>query len=333
MDVGGADVVDQVVHHRAPGAGAQALGPRSDHELGRLLDVGERGHRGSHIVSPQFAVRPAERDEQAALPFEVGAGLPIRARDVDPDQLPARPVREPCGPAHEQLASFAAEGDDDALASRCDIGRVRVEVACDLLVDAVGEPRQSEVTEAAEHRRTEQVRPCGVEALRRVDVPVGEPPAQRLGAHVDQFDLCVRGEEGVRHEPRRFHTGEHGDRAVQRRQVTDVERRDDVDTAGENSIDGFPPWVFVAAPVSELVDEHDPRLPPEDQPDIQFGITVDAGGRRDPFQRNVATLPRWAVVDVQHADHDVGAAVGTTKSLLDHRVRLADAGRRSEVEP
>ena len=133
MDVGGADVVDQVVHHRTPGAGAQALGPRSDHELGRLLDVGERGHRGSHIVSPQFAVRPAERDEQAALPFEVGAGLPIRARDVDPDQLPARPVREPGGPAHEQLASFAAEGDDDALASavrhRLGPGRGRVRPA------------------------------------------------------------------------------------------------------------------------------------------------------------------------------------------------------------
>ena len=91
--------------------------------------------------------------------------------------------------------------------------------------------------------------------------------------------------------------------------------------------------MFLATPVSELVDEHDPRLPPEDQPDVQFGIPVDAGGRRDPFQGNVATLPRRAVVDVQHADHDVGAAVGTTKSLLDHRVGLADAGRRSEVEP
>ena len=173
----------------------------ADHDLRRLLDVGEGGHGGCDIVAAKFAVGPAERDEQPALTFEVGAGLPIGARDVDPDQLPTRPVGEPCRPAHEQLTAFAAEGDDDSLASRWDIGRVRVEVACDLLVDPVGEPRQSEVAEAAEHGRTKHVRPCGVEALRRVDVPVGEPPAQRLGAHVDQFDLCVRAQERIRHEP------------------------------------------------------------------------------------------------------------------------------------
>ena len=176
-----------------PARGAKTPGSRSDHELRRLLDVSEGGHGRRDIVPAKFAIGPAERDEQPALTFEVGAGLPIRARDVDPDQLPIRPVGEPCRPAHEQLTAFAAEGDDDSLATRWDIGGIRVEIAGDLLVDPVGEPRQSEVAEAAEHGRTKHVRPCGVEALRRVDVPVSEPPAERLGAHVDEFDLCVRG--------------------------------------------------------------------------------------------------------------------------------------------
>ncbi len=85
--------------------------------------------------------------------------------------------------------------------------------------------------------------------------------------------------------------------------------------------------------MSEFVDEHDPRLSSEDLSDIQFRFTADAAGRRNPLQRDGATLPRGAVVDVEHADHDIGASVRPSQSLLDHRVRLADAWRRSEIEP
>ena len=86
----------------------------------------------------------------------------------------------------------------------------------------------------------EVVRQRGVDLLGRVDVAVGQAPAQRLGGHVLQLDLVGRADDRVGHRLALRHAGDLLDHVVERLQVLDVDGGDDVDAGGQQLLDVLP---------------------------------------------------------------------------------------------
>ena len=88
--------------------------------------------------------------------------------------------------------------------------------------------------------------------------------------------------------------------------------------------------------VRELVDESDLRLAREDGVEVQLlerAVAVRHASPRDDLE--VADLRRRLrpAVRLHEADDDVLAVVAAAPALVEHRERLSDAGRCSEVEP
>ena len=87
--------------------------------------------------------------------------------------------------------------------------------------------------------------------------------------------------------------------------------------------------------VRELVDEHDVGAPGEHRVDVhllELGAAVLDPPARDDLE--VAELLGGArpPVGLDDADDHVGAALVAPPALVEHRERLADAGRRSQIQ-
>ena len=97
------------------------------------------------------------------------------------------------------------------------------------VVDPVRKPEQRQLAQGRQVPNPEVVGQRRVDLRRRVDIAVGEPPAQRLGGHVDKLDLVGAPHDLVRHGLPLFDAGDRLDHVVERFEMLDVHRRDDVD--------------------------------------------------------------------------------------------------------
>ena len=107
------------------------------------------------------------------------------------DEVALRALRHPRGATDEPVAvGGAGERHEHPLARLPrPLDPVEAPVFVERLVDAVGDPQERELAQRAEVPGPEVVAERGVDPLRRVDVPVGHAPAERLGSHVDELDL------------------------------------------------------------------------------------------------------------------------------------------------
>ena len=164
------------------------------------------------------------------------AGQPVAAGDVHGQQVAARGPGRDAGRAADQRLALGAAGerDDDPLAGLPGRGdAVLFAVALQPLVDAVGQPEQGQLAQRGQVAGPEVVPQRGVDLVGRVDVAVRHPPAQRLGRHVDEFDLLGRPHDRVRHRLALRHAGDRLDDVVERLEVLDVDRADHVDAGLE----------------------------------------------------------------------------------------------------
>ena len=192
----------------------------ADDDLGRVVGPGEVENRLRDAIADDGVVAAAERLDQQPLLLqggEAGSGQTVAAGDVDGQQFTAGGAGgDPGGAADQRLALGAAgERDDDALA--CLPGRgdaVLLAVALQPLVDAVGQPQQGQLAQRGEVAGPEVVAQRGVDLVGLVDVAVRHPPAQRLGGHVDEFDLLGGADDRVGHG---FALRDAGDRLARRR--------------------------------------------------------------------------------------------------------------------
>src|SRR5690242_8551486 len=88
--------------------------------------------------------------------------------------------------------------------------------------------------------------------------------------------------------------------------------------------------------MGELVDERDLGMPREQAVDVhllELTAAVDDQLARQDLQ--VADLLDGAppAVGLDEADDDIGATVVPAATLVEHRERLADAGRGAEIDP
>ncbi len=178
-----------------------------------------------------------------------------------------------------------------------------------------------------------------VDPLGRVHAPAGEPVAQGLGRQVDDLDLVRLAEHAVGDRLALRHPGDLLDHVVERGDVLDVDGGDHVDAGVADEVHVLPALLGSAAGcvrVGELVDQRDGRSAGDDRVHVEVGDLHPAVRHLAPGQDLQPLEHRrrgGAAVGLHDRDHHVGALVAQPPALLEHRVGLAHAGRRSQQHP
>ena len=285
VDVDRPGQTDDTIDDRA----AEQLAPsraagRPEHDLRRVLRPGQVDERAGDVVARDPSVLAAQFLDQPALGGDpllrrlVAGGQAGIGDHVDADQLALGPLRDPRGPADEVIGPRRArQGDDHPLARLPRPGdAVTVAVLGERVVDPIGDPEESQLSQRREVAGTEVVPERHVDLVGAVDVAVGESPPQGLGCHVDELDLIGGANRVIRHRLPLADAGDPLDDVVERLEVLDVDRRDDVDSGGEDVLHVLPALVVPRSRgvrVGELVDEHE----------VGHG---GAGWRRRPSRRS-----------------------------------------------
>ena len=250
------DVAGRADHGRADAwPGEEGRPPRppagTEHELGRVLCAREREQGVGHVLADDLAVGAAQALHEVALPGQcrrAGVRKPVRAGDVDGQQVTAGRARGDAGGASDKCLALgtAGEGDDHTFA-RLPGARdaLLFSVALKSFVDLVGGPQQGELAQGGEVAEPEVVAECGVDLLGGVHVAVRQPSAKRLGSHVDQLDLVGAADDRVGDPLLLGDTGDLLDHVVERLEVLDVDGRDDVDARVEQVLDVLPAFLVL----------------------------------------------------------------------------------------
>ena len=321
-----------------PAAGAE-------HELGGVLCAGEGQQGFGDVVPDDLVIGAAHRFDQPPLAGQggrIGAGQPVGLGDVHGQQVAAGgPGGDPRGPPDQRLALRAAGERHHhplpGLPGALDL--VLGAVALQALVHLVGQPEQGQLAQRGEVPGAEVVGEGRVDLLRRVDVPVRHPAAQRLGRHVDHLDLVGRADDGVRHGFPLRHAGDLLDHVVEGFQVLDVDGGDHVDPGVEHLLDVLPALLVARAGnvgVRQLVHQRDFRVAGEHRVQVHLferRAAVLQLGPGDDFQAVEQRDGLRAPVRLGEPHHDVGAALGAAVPLAEHGVGLAHPGRGSQVNP
>ena len=187
--------------------------------------------------------------------------------------------------------------------------------------------------------------------LRQVHLAGRQSLEQLVGGNVDQDHLVRAIEERVGDRLPHADAGDATDDVVEALEMLDVERREDVDAGREQLLDVLPALRVARAgdvAVREFVDQHELRLPRQRGIEIEFlEATLVAATpvarlsrqcdhfergtqRRVAFEQRLGLAPTMRLDD---AGDDVDAFARETPSREQHRVGLADARRRAEVDP
>ena len=259
------------------------------------------------------------------------------------EQVPAGGPGGDPGRAPDQRLALRAAGERDhhplpGLPGAVDV--VCRAVALQPLVHLVGQPQQGQLAQRGQVPGPEVVGQRRVDLLRRVDVAVRHPAAQRLRRHVDELDLVGRPDDGVGNGLPLRHAGDLLDHVVERLQVLDVDGGDDVDAGLQQFLDVLPALGVARAGhvgVRELVDERDLRLAGEHGVEVHLlearAAVGDPGAGHD--LQAVRAAQRCAGrpwVSTKRHDH-VGAALRPPVALAEHGEGLAHAGGGAEIDP
>ena len=153
---------------------------------------------------------------------------------------------------------------------------------------------------------------------------------------IDQLDSVGAIEDRVGHRLAHAHARDLRDDVVQALDVLDVDRGVDVDAVLEQLLDVEIALRMPAARrvgVRELVDKHDLRPTGDDGVEVHLlqppALVFDALARNDfePLQQRLRLL---AAMRLDDADDDIVAVALARARRLQHRIGLADAGRRAD---
>ncbi len=264
----------------------------------------------------------------------------LRATCTASRSAAAGPGRD-SGRAPDQRVALrpAGQRDDDPLANLPGGGdAVLFAVALQPVLDAVGQPEQREFSQRREIARTEVVAERCVHLVGRVNVAVRHAAAQGLGGHIDEFDLLGSAHHRIGYGLALRHPGDRFDNVVERFEMLDVDRADHVDAGVEQRLHVLPA-LRVSGPVDvgmrQLVDQRHLRGPLQDGGEVEFGELCTPIGNRparhqlEPGQLVGRVGPSMCL---DERNDDIGAALGSAVTLVEHRESLADTGRRAQVD-
>ena len=344
-----AGTADEIVHDRA----VHHLEPA---RAGRLADDDLRdvvGLRVAHHVLGDAAIAGRQRHRLAAkrlgqpkrvgdaIAFFVGELRCAPALDVERRPRSVQAVSEPFGVANQSgAAPILADADQDALARRPRPGDgVRLHLAEQLLVDALGRPAQRQLAQGGEIGGRKEMLERALGLLGDVDLALFQPLNEIVGREIDELDRVGSVEHGVRHGFAHPHMRDLGDDVVEALDVLNIDRGIDVDAAVHQLFDVEIALGMAAAfgvGVRKFVDQHELRPPGDDGVEIHFleplALVLDAPARHD-LEPGDQRLGLAAAVGFDHPDDDVIAVFLARVRLLQHFVGLADAGRGADEDP
>ncbi|CAM5241357.1 hypothetical protein SAURM35S_04792 [Streptomyces aurantiogriseus] len=211
-------------------------------------------------------------------------------------------------------------------------------VLVEVLVDPVRDPQQGQLPQGGEVSGAKVVRQGGVDLVGLVDVAVRHAAAQGLWRHVDQLDLVGAAHHFVGDGLLLPYAGDRLHDVAEGLQVLDVHRGDDVDAGGEEFLDVLPALGVARARdvrVGQFVDQGDLGAAGQDGVEVHLGegaapvVEVSAGYLFEAVQHHLGARP---VVVLHEGHHTVRAALDAPVRLGQHRVGLADARCRTEVD-
>ena len=205
-------------------------------------------------------------------------------------------------------------------------------------LDVLGHLAQADLAQRRQVLDPEEVVEGGLDVLAGVDLAGAQARDQRLGGEVDQHDLVGRAEHRVGHRLAHRDPGQLGDPVVERLQVLDVDRGEDVDPGRQHVGD-----VLVALPVleprrvgvGELVDQRQLRAAGEQRRQVHLldvDVAVGDAAARHHLEPERLVGRLLALVRLQVADRHVAAGGGFGVALLQHPVGLPHAGRHAEED-
>ena len=313
--------------------------------MGGVDAAGEVEQGRGDVVADDGVERGADvlgEAAQAGQCADRGADQAVAAQHVHGEQLGRAGSFGDAGRAAQHRFALRATGerDHDPFPGLPDVGDPLVgAVALEGDLDLVGHPEQGHFAQRGEVVRLEVVGHGGIHPLRRVDVAVRQPPAQRLRGDVDQLDLFGAAHHLVGDRLLLAHSGDPLDDVVERFQVLDVERGQDVDPGGEDVLDVLPALRVPGSGcvgVGELVDDDHRGTAGEHGVDVEFGERhpavgeLAAGEDLEPLDEGGGLGP---AVGLDQPDDHVGAPVGAAVRLTEHGEGLADAGCGTQVDP
>ena len=211
--------------------------------------------------------------------------------------------------------------------------------AFQLLVDRTGDEPQRQLAQGRQVGLGEEAVEGQAGALRRIDVAVADPLAQRVGAHVDQLDLVGLLHEAVREALVDGRADDRGDGVSDRLQVLHVAGADDVDAGVTDELHVLPALLARRTGhvrVGQLVDQGHRGVARDDRRGVHLldghAAVLHVQARQDlqALQEGLGARP---AVHLDIAHDDVRPPLEATVALLEHAVRLADAGCHAHVEP
>ncbi len=314
-------------------------------ELRGVLRSGEGDERLGGVVADDLVVATTEIGEQLAVcgdPIVTSGGAEaVAAPDVHAEQLGAGPLGHSGGATDEMFGRRCAGDRDDQSFTGFPrtLDAVLVAVLEQFVVDPVGDPQQGEFSQRTQVPGSEVVAEGGVDALSGVDVAVCDAAAQRLGGHVDEFDLVRAADDVVGDRLLLLDTGDSGECVVEGLEVLDVDGGDDVDTGVEERLDVLPSLRIRRTRrvrVRHLVDEGDIGSPSEHGIEVhvvELRTAIRDLSARDDFEAVEELSGSFASVGFDHGHDDVGSALDAAPSFLQHLEGLPDAGRGAEIHP
>ena len=339
-----AGLADDLADDRAPREALPARAACRTHD--ELRDV-QRARcveqRHSHVGADDLVIRAAElRHEHTLLTEQLGrgSGEAVLRNHMDGDEIALRTLCDPRGPADEPLTVRGArEGDHDPLAR---FPRLRDAVLAPVLlepfVDPIREPGKSELAERGEVAGSKVVGERRVDPLGWIHVAAGEAVAERYRGEVDQLQLVGAANDLVGDRLPLPDAGDLLDDVVERREVLDVQRRDDVDARLQKLVHVLPA-LFVPGPgdvrVRKLVHQRDLGSPREGG--IHVHLLERGLAMPEPLARNdleVADLLGGLSppVRLDEPDHHVLAVLAAPTAFVQHREGLTDARGGTEID-
>ncbi|HVV82621.1 MAG TPA: hypothetical protein VHE35_06055 [Kofleriaceae bacterium] len=343
LDLAGAadELIEQAAAQEvAPAAVGRLAGEDArDVLLARVLeqDVGDRLAAQADDVGAERLGEPQVGLDPLAVALAERAGRHVDERDLP---VGVEPLGDPLAGADQPLGAGAGAGaDQQALARRPrPLDAALPAVSLDVDVDPLGGAAERQLAERGEVALLEEVLGGPRGLLAEVDLALGEPLEQRLGGEVDERELVGAGEQVVGHRLAHLDAGDLLDDVAEALDVLDVERRVDVDAGVEQIDDVLPPLEVAAAGrvgVGQLVDEDQRRLAGERRLEVEL-VELDAAVGERAARQHLEPLEQGlrlaAAVGLDDADHDVDAVGLQPPRGLEHRVRLADPGRRAEED-
>jgi hypothetical protein len=167
---------------------------------------------------------------------------------------------------------------------------------------------------------------------------VGHAPAQRLGSDVHELNLLGPTDDRVGNRLLLRDARDLLHHVVDRLEVLDVDRGDDVDASVQQCFDVLPA-LLVSRPgsvgVGEFIDQGNLGLACEDRVKIHLfesGSSVVVGHARNDFKIAHLSVRLRSTVRLDVTNHHVRTAVATSPPFVEHPVGLADPGRGSQVD-